>query len=53
MVLCSIFALFRWSTATAYHLGGICMIIVIRDNGGGREGAYHERLSILPMRLAP
>ncbi len=29
------------------------MIIVIRDNGGGREAAYHERLSILPMRLAP
>ncbi|MFZ2974246.1 MAG: hypothetical protein WA049_16530 [Ferribacterium limneticum] len=39
-------------TVALYHLGGICTIVVIRDNGSGVKGAYHGRLSIFSMRLA-
>jgi hypothetical protein len=39
-------------TVALYHLGGICTIVVIHDNGGGEKAAYHGRLSIFSMRLA-
>jgi hypothetical protein len=41
LVRCSIDAVPKWTTAALYHLGGICTIIVIRDNGMVDKAAYH------------
>jgi hypothetical protein len=36
----------------AYHLGGICTIVVVGDNGSGGKGPYHGAFPNSLMRLA-
>jgi len=47
-----IFGHFFRLTVGLYHLGGICTIVVIHDNGGGEKAAYHGRLYFLSIRQA-